>query len=128
MRSVMCVNMLPACDCGDTQIAGSTPVMIDGTHTNTVLRDTEELVVHFASGHVVLVTGNDSKSLLQCCDSRGLPKQFQNVAILLLVQPKHMKFKQLSMTHPPSTNVASIKVVPFNQAYQPSDTDRKSVV
>ena len=56
MPSVMCVNMLPACDCGDTQIAGGTPVMIDGTHTNTVLRDKEELVVHFACGHVVLVT------------------------------------------------------------------------
>ena len=37
MPSVMCVNMLPACDCGDTQIAGGTPVMIDGRHLTTVV-------------------------------------------------------------------------------------------
>ena len=44
MRSVISVYMLQACDCGDTQITGSTPVIIDGTQTNTVVPDTEELM------------------------------------------------------------------------------------
>ena len=29
-----------ACDCGDTQITGSTPVIIDGRQTNTAVPDT----------------------------------------------------------------------------------------
>ena len=40
VQSVISVIYAAACDCGDTQITGSTPVIIDGTQTNTVVPDT----------------------------------------------------------------------------------------
>ena len=42
-------------------------------------------------------TGTNLKSLIQRCD----PRRFDALEILLLVQPKHMKVKQLLVTYPP---------------------------